>query len=648
MKWAYHEPDGNPCRKCGLTRARHRVRHAPGCACGASHKGARSRGEKARGRARRRYTIGLDGEGMGSAPHRYTLLAWSDSEGRRSGYVEDTAGLDTERCLAFLAALPVDAHVCGYYLAYDWTMILRDLPNVALYRLFRPGLRKRPKTEGGGFSPVRWRGYHLHWLGGMMRVKRGRGEWVTVWDVGKFYQCPFVQALEDAGIDAGDIPAMKKRRAEFGPKDAEKVRAYCLDECAKLAQLVEQLDAAHRAADLPLRTWYGPGSAATVMLDAWGIRKKRGEIPDAMRLPVACAFFGGRFEHGAFGRIAGPTYGADIVSAYPAECVRLPCLEHARWEWSEREADLDGAEQACVRFELATTRSKRAWGPLPVRAPDGTIVFPRSGASGWSWLVEYRAARRWSQVRFRGAWILRRDCDCAPFAGIAELFDARLRAGKKSAVGGALKRCYNSGYGKLAQSVGDPPFRSQAWAGMITSGCRARLLDVLWRYDGDVLAVATDGVYSRVPLDVDRGAGLGQWECDEYPGGIVLVRPGIYWTESDVRSRGLPRTLISAERAAILGAIERGEPGVRMPDIRQFGGARACIYLCPDGRIRRAPRYGEWYERPARISFDPRPKRQPDWGLWELPGVESQPYRPGRSPAGAALRAAEILGEGCQ
>jgi hypothetical protein len=543
--------------------------------------------------------------------------------------------------------IPSAAKVYGYYLGYDWTKILADLPDRDLYLLMRPQLRARPKDEGGGFSPVHWRGYQIDWLAGMVKIRRGDRS-VTIWDVGKFYQCAFVVALKDAGIgvsELADIQKMKDARSGFDASESDAIREYCLTECRLLAQLVDQLNDAHVQAGLPLKTWYGPGSAASVALKRMGIADKRGEIPDAMRIPVACAFFGGRFENATIGRVEGPIYSYDIVSAYPAQLVGLPCLEHARWEYTTRERDIRKAEQALVAWELTDSRSRRTWGPLPIRLPNGCIVFPSSGASGWAWLSEFRAAEQaWPQVRFVGAYVLKRDCDCSPFELISELFETRQRVGRKTAVGLALKRTYNSVYGKLAQVVGNPPFRSQAWAGMITSGTRAMLLGPIGAADDAILAVATDGIYSRAPLGLDTGERLGQWEPGEPAEDITLIRPGIYWSGNTVRSRGLPRKHISKHQEAILRALEAGASEAKLPPVNQFGGAGACIYRVPSGGIKRAPRYGEWYERPARISFDPRPKRRPDWGLWELPDVESRPYMPGLvSPDAALLRIAELL-----
>ncbi len=94
----------------------------------------------------RRYWIGLDGEGLGRAPHRYVLLARSDAQGRRSSIVRRT-GLRTGECLHWLLNAPTDARLCGYFLGYDWTTILRDLPNAAIYSLLRPEIRQRPAVD---------------------------------------------------------------------------------------------------------------------------------------------------------------------------------------------------------------------------------------------------------------------------------------------------------------------------------------------------------------------------------------------------------------------------------------------------------------------------------------------------------------------
>ena len=63
--------------------------------------------------------------------------------------------------------------------------------------------------------------------------------------------------------------------------------------------LGQQLITAHADVGLPLRSYFGPGSTANVMLGELGA--KRVKVPQGMRRAVDCAFFGGRFEHSTVG-----------------------------------------------------------------------------------------------------------------------------------------------------------------------------------------------------------------------------------------------------------------------------------------------------------------------------------------------------------
>lgn len=594
----------------------------------------------------RPYVVGIDGEGIGRAPHRYTLLAWSDASGKRSAHIEDSRGLSTLACLGFVAAVPLAARVYGYYLGYDWTKILGDLPNRDIYRLMRPELRVL-QGEGGGFSEVPFKHFRLHYLAGMMRVKdlRSRRS-VTVWDVGKFYQDSFCKLVCDRkhkhekSCFSGALPkwsvgsvelwtriaTMKNKRSTFSVTERKRIREYCLEECAALAELVQQLNDAHASVGLPLRKWYGPGSSAKVALGQLGIKTKRGEHPPEVLRAADAAFFGGRFENRAIGTFEGLVYGYDLISAYPAATRSLPCLEHARWRRTTRERDLSSQRLGLVRFALGPTTRQAWWGPLPIRLAQGSIVFPRSGATGWTYAAEFRAARELApNVRFLEAWLLSSSCNCRPFERVEEWFAERLRIGK-SGRGIVLKLVLNSLYGCLAQTLGiAPPFACRLWAGMITSAVRAELLRAIALDPEGVLCTATDGIYSQRPLALDVGSALGQWEAKRVER-ITLVRPGIYWTEESVRARGIGRGALPLEqREAILAALDAGEPKVQLPPVTRFGGAKASVYRAGE-TFRRSERYGEWSEQPCRISFDPAPKRGPGFALFDLPDVESVPY----------------------
>jgi hypothetical protein len=59
--------------------------------------------------------------------------------------------------------------------------------------------------------------------------------------------------------------------------------------------------------------------------------------------------------------------------------------------------------------------------------------------------------------------------------------------------------------------------------------------------------LAADAVFSREPLSLDIGEGLGQWEEKIWPD-LFIAQPGVYWSPTGlnklVKSRGAPRSII--------------------------------------------------------------------------------------------------------
>jgi DNA polymerase family B len=605
-------------------------------------------------RTKARRWIGVDGEGVGRKPHRYVLLACSDGD-----YVENRRGLSTGECLDFLLDLGSrDVRVCGYYLSYDWTMILRDLPDAALYTLFRPELRQR---QVGGFERIEYEGYKIHWLAGAMWLRDDHRK-VTIWDIGKYYQAPFVTALKLWKVrpDVQDkIAEMKKRRSLFTWREISSIRKYCLNECEALAELATALEAAHIDADLKPRGWFGPGSTASVLLNRHEIQERRGILPPVMLEPVACAFFGGRAEISTNGYVRGPIHGYDISSAYPHHASQLPCLEHGRWERVTRERALTGkgVVHALVHGHLHDARGD--WAPLPVRLANGTIVFPRSGARGFWWRDEWLAAREgWKGLQFDHAYVLRRECNCKPFAFIPELFAHRRKLGKETGAGITLKLALNSLYGKLAQTIGKAQYASRVWAGMITSGTRAQVLRLMQRHKklDSVLMIATDGLFSTEELEVDKEIVLGGWEHAQHDS-ITLVRPGIYWLGgaeilafpqpmiqvrqvsgrtllvppkelggTKLRARGLGRDNLDTAKVELALALQRGDDRVVLAPRTTFGGAKLTVYGPNLENLQRSDHYGQWHTMPTHVSLAPGPKRTHDWSPPRLIDVESAPY----------------------
>lgn len=735
-----HIPMGNPCVRCRLPALSHRVEHVfsgridQKCKrCGLPYDNHKSnRAPDTRVRSHRVYArrppspplyFGVDGEGQGRKKHIYTFLAAADEAGEHTHFVENREGLSTRECLHFLYGLPKRARLFGYSLGYDVTKILQSLTETpdgrrALWFLLRPERRQRfgPEARKGPY-PVLWQGWSLNLQGSKFSFRRTGlkqpGRRRILWDIFKFYQSKFVTALEDWKVGTEEeralILEMKENRAFFDRLPPERVKEYCFLECRKMAEQVRKLIEAHEAAGLELNTFYGAGSTAKCILKKIGIKEHLQPAPEEMRDAVARAFSAGRFELNRIGVVKELVHGWDISSAYPYQMCSLPCLTHGRWEHVSKRAALQRARWALVRYSLPVShsggsdsrkkqsqRGEQSWGPFPFRMSKGmkgptgvneagSICYPRSSGGGWVYLPEYLAGEKYfPNVTFEEAWVYRSECECMPFQKIPLYYAERCKIGKEGP-GIVLKLGINAGYGSLAQSVGKGEFNSWVWAGMITSGCRAQVLELigLHRNRDNLLMIATDGILTlekiQPPEPIDTGTfhvseckahkrtcsecpteqqtkkPLGGWEYKAEKRGMFLARPGVYFpldpSEKDLRvlrGRGIGRRALLDHWPQIVEAWEQRKPGVwptvSLSNISRFCGAKTSSH--------RVLRGGEWVYRVARGNHLPheitvKGKKEihpgkPHYGEWIERKVEMSfdplPKRIGMPDGSLALR----------
>jgi hypothetical protein len=542
--------------------------------------------------------------------------------------------------------------VFSYSFQYDLTKILTDVDNETLYRLFRPDLRRRAADDDAkGPAPEYWQNFKLNYQGTKFTVQRGEERPIVIWDLFKFFQGKFVTAIQDWKVGDPDLwkrmAKMKDQRSEFDKLDKEDVKSYCLEECMCMAQLARKLTDAHEKAGLKLNSYYGAGSTAKAILSKMGIKKQIREVPDEMREAVASAFFGGRFENSGIGPYYEKLYNWDIASAYPYQTTFLPCLVHGKWSRTRNRNDVVDAEHALVRYRLehAFIHSEYSWGPFPFREQDGSISFPSASGGGWLWRNEYLIGESlFPNTRFLEAWVYRTECSCQPFKRIPQYYRERLRIGKEGP-GIVLKLGVNACYGSLAQSVGNAVFNSWIWAGMITSGCRAQILEMLGLHKDrrNLLMIATDGIYTRELLEPPRPRDtgtfdakdskdgkykpLGAWEGKTISKGMFLARPGVYFplnpTEDElkeVRARGVGKAFVLKHWRLIVNEWRKnGINGVaRLPNLSRFCGAKTSIHYAATRNVysrssgntlRGEPSYGQWIQRPVELTFNPMPKR---------------------------------------
>ena len=504
---------------------------------------------------------GVDGEG-GDIPdpdalfgtkHAYQLLRAGEFS------LEDPAGLDFFRCADFLCSLPRNRIYVGYFFDYDVTKMLESIPEERARRIMNRELRAK---NGFNLLPVDVGEYQVDYLPHKeFKVKRRDQEHFTIIsDVGQFFQTSFLKTLEKWDIGTPEEREMiakgKSMRGDFHEMDKE-IRAYNALEILLLERLMSEFRSVCVSTGYVPKKWQGPGYLASAMLDYHGVPKRKA-IPilrnEEFKAIANEAYYGGRFETTAAGPVSGPIWQYDINSAYPAELRSLPCLLHGSWRKIRDLPDSGNLWFGQVYFHHP---AKRLLYNLPVRDKLGNISYPRE-ANGVYWSTELEAARgAGTTFSLATGWVYESHCDCRWFDFIDGYYEQRLKLGK-TAKGFVLKLAGNSIYGKIAQSIGYAPYANPVWAGLITAGCRARLVRAYTGHENDIYMLATDGLFSSKELDVPVSKKLGEWDLAYHEEGMFIVQPGIYYVSSgDVKTRGIERGRINRSRSDFEGAWER-------------------------------------------------------------------------------------------
>jgi hypothetical protein len=486
---------------------------------------------------------GVDGEG-GNVPLADALF------GTRHEYLSLRVGpelletgrpLGWEDCFGFLADQPTGYIYVAYFFDYDVTMMIRTLPEEIARKLLNRASRV---SKTGNIYPVLYEGYEFDYLPHKeFKIRRyGTRKWIVISDVGQFFQSTFLNTIRKWEVGTEEEQAFiergKSMRAEFAGH-SEEIEAYNALEVLLLEQLMTNFRAVTWETGYVPKKWQGPGHLASAMLTAHGI-PKRDDIPilrnGDFRSLAQAAYYGGRFETTATGPIPRTVYQYDINGAYVYMLKELPCLTHGTWRWVRERPD-SGLYFGQVHFDHDAPRYLYN---LPIRLKNGNIQYPKEG-NGVYWSVELDAAERaGTHIEFDSGWVYDSDCDCRWFDFVDDYYRQRLALGK-SAKGYVLKLAGNSIYGKLAQSIGYAPWANPIWAGIITAGCRAKLIDAYSQAPDDCYMLATDGIFMGKKLDLPVSSNLGDWEETIHDDGIFIVQPGIYFMGDEVKTRGVER-----------------------------------------------------------------------------------------------------------
>lgn len=492
---------------------------------------------------------GVDGEGVTrpDGRHDYVMLSVGQETLTDHGHELDPWHI----CEFLWENRNAAAALTGFYLGYDFTQMFKHLPEPTARELFTAkGQASRARTRSGGNPtpfPVRWEGWELDILADRrlrIRPQGSREPWAYVCDAGPFWQTGFLAAVDPAGWPDGPvcteaefaIIAEGKGRRAVAELDPAMIRYNHLEN-EIMSRLMGRLNDGLVAMGLQLDRdqWYGPGQAAGKWLN--------GKVPGSARIgelvprdvlqAARASFYGGWFEIFAHGHV-GDLAESDLNSAYPKAISELPCLEHGHWErfGPGRLAGVSG-------FSLVLASvfgSDPHIGAMLHREADGTICRPQE-TRGWFWVDEVRAAADAGLIDYVDVdhgWEYV-PCNCPPpLAAIADLYGHRLAVGKNTAAGKAAKLIYNSAFGKLAQSVGNPRWANPIYASRITSVTRTAILRAVQAVGTrEVAMIATDGIYTftEVPGLQRSETELGAWDS-AVKRNACLHMPGVYWDDA--------------------------------------------------------------------------------------------------------------------
>lgn len=559
-------------------------------------------------RPRRRYPrrpspapgfVSVDGEAvtkcfLGKDYQEYVLL----SVGERSLYNTDQTELTIEQIFDFLWWCFRDqpnAIYVGYFLTYDWTHWLKHLPAERAKYLFDPtaiALRTPLRTPNPTPWPVQWNGWDFDLLDKkrFKLRKTGTNRYMWICDAGSLFQTSFLNAIDPSRwqqpiVSETDYAVIAEGKAQRSTAifDVSMIR-YNQAENRAMAALMDVVrnGLGHMGITLDRRQWIGPGQIAGKWLAKTAIviaEEWRDETPPDVQTAAASSYYGGRFEVFAHGPIPGTVYEYDINSAYPAIMASLPCLKPGHGKWYGVTPENYNVALIYLISDHLTTNDNIRMGYLPHRSHDGSVVSFPLYTTGWYLRSEVTSVPGVYRYGDRPYWVCQ--CDCLPpLRGIADLYDYRLAVGKDSPEGSAAKLIYNSVYGKIAQTVGNPRFSNPLYASMITSGVRQQIRQAVYSHPNpdSLVMIATDAVFFREPhptLPISKK--LGEWDCKEHQN-LSILMPGLYWNDETrarlvagespkLKSRGINAGDLAAQIDAIDAMWSMWKPGKPCPFI---------------------------------------------------------------------------------
>jgi hypothetical protein len=218
------------------------------------------------------------------------------------------------------------------------------------------------------------------------------------------------------------------------------------------------------------------------------------------------------------------------------------------------------------------------------------ISYPQM-AHGWYASPEAAAVFDMPGIEVHEGWHWESDSEEKPWLFLREMYDTRMRLGKRNLLSMPFKLGPNSLYGKYAQTVGwnqekklPPKSHALPVAAWVTSYCRAMLWGVIRQAPSSVISVETDSVFLTTDprtLRIPMGDELGEWSLTTYDE-LIYMQNGMYHCKqkgewSSVKSRGMNASEFPIEKMVeYLESLSQGQ---------QWGCTRDCPTGCREHGI---------------------------------------------------------------
>lgn len=317
-------------------------------------------------------------------------------------------------------------------------------------------------------------------------------------------------------------------------KETKLIIDYCILDAKLTQQLTEfWLDKFYKSFGVYPKKFHSAGTIAMqylhTKLEKWS---SFFTAPYEVQKLAYKSYFGGRFEvlkRGTFKNV----FHYDINSAYPYVMSILPDFTDGEW--------IDVKEEKDVNFdyfgfyEIEVKVNEKVIAPFLFRPDEKLSIFmPKGEFKTFTTSSELKVALEKYDVELlsvKGVYFIPNKKGKNQFNEIIEnMYQERLNQ-KDEGQKHVYKIIINSIYGKTAQTKPVPTnFFSPVVTSSITGMCRAMLLEAVANNKNDVIAFATDGIFSTKPLKVPVTPNkkiLGEWSF-EFHRDFTIFMSGIY------------------------------------------------------------------------------------------------------------------------